>query len=263
MFRPHVHGGALVAATPRHGERAGAQGGAAFVAAGILLSRLAGLVRQSVFGHYLGTSDAADAYNAAFKIPTSSRTSSARECSAPPSSRSTLPCARRRRGRGAQGCGRGRRAAHPVTTAFTVAGVAATPSSSTHRARVLGRQARAHHPARPHLLPRHALLVLSAFCLGSSTATTGSSSATSRRWSGAPHRSPPSSSEDGLRLGPFDLAVVTAWARCRSAPPVAVQLPGCSPAWRAAPALARPQNQHVRDVVRSFFPSSRDAESSS
>jgi putative peptidoglycan lipid II flippase len=39
------------------------------VAAGILLSRLAGLVRQSVFGHFLGTSDAADAYNAAFKIP--------------------------------------------------------------------------------------------------------------------------------------------------------------------------------------------------
>ena len=39
------------------------------MAAGILLSRLAGLLRQSVFGHYLGTSDAADAYNAAFKIP--------------------------------------------------------------------------------------------------------------------------------------------------------------------------------------------------
>jgi putative peptidoglycan lipid II flippase len=47
-----------------------ARGGAAsLVAAGILLSRLAGLVRQRVFGHYLGTSDAADAYNAAFRIP--------------------------------------------------------------------------------------------------------------------------------------------------------------------------------------------------
>ena len=45
------------------------RGAAALVAAGILLSRLAGLVRQRVFGHYLGTSDAADAYNAAFKIP--------------------------------------------------------------------------------------------------------------------------------------------------------------------------------------------------
>src|ERR1700737_2016298 len=49
------------------GRRRG--GAAALVAAGILLSRLAGLVRQRVFGHYLGTSDAADAYNAAFKIP--------------------------------------------------------------------------------------------------------------------------------------------------------------------------------------------------
>jgi putative peptidoglycan lipid II flippase len=39
------------------------------VAAGILLSRLLGLVRNRVFAHYLGTSDAADAFNAAFKIP--------------------------------------------------------------------------------------------------------------------------------------------------------------------------------------------------
>ena len=59
-----------VAATPAAPAKGPARkGGAAFVAAGILLSRLAGLVRQSVFGHYLGTSDAADAYNAAFKIP--------------------------------------------------------------------------------------------------------------------------------------------------------------------------------------------------
>ena len=39
------------------------------VAAGILLSRLAGLVRQRVLGHYLGTSAAADAYTAAIRIP--------------------------------------------------------------------------------------------------------------------------------------------------------------------------------------------------
>jgi putative peptidoglycan lipid II flippase len=41
-----------------------------FVAAGILLSRLAGLVRLRVFAHYFGLeSDAADAFNAAFRIP--------------------------------------------------------------------------------------------------------------------------------------------------------------------------------------------------
>ena len=39
------------------------------VAAGILLSRILGLVRNRVFAHYFGTSDAADAFNAAFKIP--------------------------------------------------------------------------------------------------------------------------------------------------------------------------------------------------
>src|SRR6188472_2785555 len=41
-----------------------------FVAAGILASRLAGLVRLQVFAHYFGLeSDAADAFNAAFRIP--------------------------------------------------------------------------------------------------------------------------------------------------------------------------------------------------
>ena len=43
--------------------------GASLVAAGILLSRLLGLVRQRVIGHYFGLSDAADAFNAAFRIP--------------------------------------------------------------------------------------------------------------------------------------------------------------------------------------------------
>jgi putative peptidoglycan lipid II flippase len=41
-----------------------------FVAAGILCSRLAGLVRLRVFAHYFGLqSDSADAFNAAFRIP--------------------------------------------------------------------------------------------------------------------------------------------------------------------------------------------------
>jgi len=45
-------------------------GGAAFlVAAGILLSRIAGLIRQRVLGYYLATSPAADAYTAALRIP--------------------------------------------------------------------------------------------------------------------------------------------------------------------------------------------------
>lgn len=44
-------------------------GYAALVAAGILLSRIAGLVRTAVFAHYLGASRAADAFNVALKVP--------------------------------------------------------------------------------------------------------------------------------------------------------------------------------------------------
>ncbi len=42
---------------------------AGLVGAGILLSRLFGLLRQRALSHYLGLSDAADAFNAAFRIP--------------------------------------------------------------------------------------------------------------------------------------------------------------------------------------------------
>lgn len=45
------------------------RGGAFLVAAGIFLSRIAGLIRTRVFAHYLGNSAAADAFNAALKIP--------------------------------------------------------------------------------------------------------------------------------------------------------------------------------------------------
>lgn len=37
--------------------------------AGILLSRIAGLIRESIFAHYLGNSAAADAFKAGFRIP--------------------------------------------------------------------------------------------------------------------------------------------------------------------------------------------------
>lgn len=52
------------AAQPRTGRSA------VFVAAGIFLSRLAGLARQRAFAYYFGLqTDAADAFNAAFRIP--------------------------------------------------------------------------------------------------------------------------------------------------------------------------------------------------
>jgi putative peptidoglycan lipid II flippase len=50
--------------------RSAITGGAALVAAGILLSRITGLVRQRVFSHYFGLrNDAADAFTVALRIP--------------------------------------------------------------------------------------------------------------------------------------------------------------------------------------------------
>lgn len=55
--------GAVPGRPPRSG------GAAVFVALGILLSRLIGLIRQRIFARYLGLSDAADVYTVAFRIP--------------------------------------------------------------------------------------------------------------------------------------------------------------------------------------------------
>ncbi len=48
---------------------AGSKYFAFLVAAGIFLSRIAGLIRDRIFAHYFGNSDVADAFKAAFRIP--------------------------------------------------------------------------------------------------------------------------------------------------------------------------------------------------
>ena len=66
MTEPEVSGGIGTgnARPPRTGRSA------AFVAAGIFLSRMTGLVRSRVFAHYFGLqNDAADAFMAAVRIP--------------------------------------------------------------------------------------------------------------------------------------------------------------------------------------------------
>src|SRR5262249_6422113 len=50
-----------------NGEHTGSH--AFMVGAGILISRIIGVIRQRVFAHYLGFSDAAGAFSAAFRIP--------------------------------------------------------------------------------------------------------------------------------------------------------------------------------------------------
>ncbi len=56
-------------ASVERGERESTAKSAFMVGAGILISRVIGVVRQRVFGHYFGVSLAADAFNAAFRIP--------------------------------------------------------------------------------------------------------------------------------------------------------------------------------------------------
>jgi putative peptidoglycan lipid II flippase len=51
------------------GERESTAKGAFMVGAGILISRIIGVIRQRVFSHYLGIGDAAGAFTAAFRIP--------------------------------------------------------------------------------------------------------------------------------------------------------------------------------------------------
>ncbi|MEO8140866.1 MAG: murein biosynthesis integral membrane protein MurJ [Gemmatimonadota bacterium] len=55
--------------TPQSGEPPRGSSHAALVAAGIFLSRIFGLMRQRVLSHYLGLSDAGDAFGSAIRIP--------------------------------------------------------------------------------------------------------------------------------------------------------------------------------------------------
>ncbi len=57
------------AAEKSAGRRARSKPFAFLVACGIFLSRVTGLIRDRVFAHYFGNSDAADAFKAAFRIP--------------------------------------------------------------------------------------------------------------------------------------------------------------------------------------------------
>jgi putative peptidoglycan lipid II flippase len=72
--REDDRGGAAIARNQAIGDGrsgVGSRSGryAALVATGILLSRIAGLVRERIFSHFFGLSDAGDVFKAAFKIP--------------------------------------------------------------------------------------------------------------------------------------------------------------------------------------------------
>src|SRR5438270_11678981 len=56
-------------AQPPKSAIAGVGRSATLVAAGIFLSKIAGLIRERIFAHYFGNSDAADVFRAAVRIP--------------------------------------------------------------------------------------------------------------------------------------------------------------------------------------------------
>lgn len=59
----------MVSAANSSGSGGASKRAAFLVASGIFLSRIAGLIRDRVFAHYFGNSDAADAFKAALRIP--------------------------------------------------------------------------------------------------------------------------------------------------------------------------------------------------
>jgi putative peptidoglycan lipid II flippase len=248
---------AATGAAPARGRARG--GGAALVAAGILLSRLAGLVRQSVFGHFLGTSDAADAYNAAFKIPNFLQNLLGEGVL----SASFIPVYAALRAEGREDDARKVAGAVAglltlVTTVFTLAGVLATPVLIDLIAPGFSGDKRELTILLVRIFfPGTALLVFSAFCLGvlNSHHRFFLSYAAPVVWSAAQIAALVLGGH-GWRLGPADLAVVTAWGAVAGALlQVLVQVPTMLAllGGRLRLSLGR-ASAHVRDVVQGFLP---------
>lgn len=238
----------------RRAERTGRF--AVLVGAGILLSRIFGLVRQRFLSHYLGLGAAADAFNVAFRIPNSLQNLFGEGVL----SASFIPVYARLLADGDEE--EATRVANAVIAilalamaVLVLAGVAAAPvlvaviapgfEGATHDLTV--RLVRI-------LFPGVGLLVLSAWCLGvlnshrrfflSYTAPVIWNLAiiATLAWYGG-------------RLGEFQLAVVAAWgAVVGSALQLLVQLPTVIrllPRFRPALDVA---SEHVRKVIRNFGP---------
>ena len=233
---------------------------ALLVAAGILLSRIAGLIRQRVLGYYLATSPAADAYTAALRIPNFLQNLLGEGVL----SASFIPVYAALRGRGEEG--KARQVAGAVaglltllTGALALIGVAATPWLLDLIAPGFDGDTRALAIVLVRIFfPGISLLVLSAFCIGvlNSHHRFFLSYAAPVVWSAAiiaalilgAHAGPP---DDQARI-----AVWAAWgAVAGGALQLLVQLPSVlgllGKGTRLSLGRGDPQ---VAEVVRNFFP---------
>jgi putative peptidoglycan lipid II flippase len=231
--------------------------GAVFVAAGILLSRLAGLVRLRVFAHYFGLqSDAADAFNAAFRIPNFLQNlfgEGALSASFIPVYASLV-----RRGRQAEAdqvAGAVGAILALVVAVLVLAGLMTTPLLIGALAPGFAGEKRelTMHIVRI-LFPGAGLLVLSAWCLGvlNSHRRFLLSYAAPIMWNAAMITT---LWWFGRRRALADLAVMLAWGSVvGSALQCVVQIPVV---WRVAPYLrcsVGAAAAHIREVIRHFVP---------
>ena len=243
------------AAPLRRGAAAGGAA-AALVFAGILLSRLFGLVRQRVFAHYFGASETADAFTAALRIPNMLQNLLGEGVL----SSSFIPVYARLRGHGEED--EARRVAGAVAsllglaaTVLALVGVLAAPlvvdvilpGFSGAKRELTIRLVRI-------LFPGMAVLVLSAWCLGvlnshgrfflsyASPVLWNMSMIAAMWWFGG-------------RMGQNDLAIALAWGTVAGAVlQLLVQLPSVLFLLRRLRLSLGRRSRHVREVVRNFWP---------
>ena len=253
---------AAVTTSARPTPRPGA--GALLVGVGILLSRLSGLVRTRVLGHYLGIDAAADAYAAALRIPNFLQNLLGEGVL----SASFIPVYASLRARGPEGERDARRVAGAVAgllgvTAglFALLGSALTPWLIELIAPGFHGETRALAIRLVRIFfPGVSLLVLSAFCLGvqNSHRRFLLSYVAPVLWNAAIVAALLLGGR--ARLGQFELATVAAWGMVAgSALQLSAQLPtvlrllGGPRAAFSSLSLGR-GDANVRSVAASFFP---------
>jgi putative peptidoglycan lipid II flippase len=226
------------------------------VAAGILLSRIVGLIRSRVLAHFLATSDAADAFAAAFRIPNFLQNlfgEGALSASFIPVYAALLARDdREEAGRVAGAIGAILALAMSV---LVLAGVLATPILIDAIAPGFEGEKRELAIRLVRILfPGAGLLVLSAWCLGvlNSHRKFFLSYAAPVIWNLAIIAA---LIVAGPRMGQYPLAVVAAWASVAgSALQIAIQLPTVLAVARGIRPSLDLTSANVRTVIRNFMP---------
>ncbi len=226
------------------------------VAAGILLSRIFGLVRSRVVAHYLATSDAADAFTAAFRIPNFLQNlfgEGALSASFIPVYAGLL--ARRDRAEAGRVAGAVGALLALVVAVLVLAGVLVTPALIDLIAPGFegGKRELTIRLVRV-LFPGAGLLVLSAWCLGilNSHGRFFLSYAAPVIWNLAIIAALVGF---GGRVGQYPLAIAAAWgAVLGSALQLLIQLPTVLAVARGLRPALDLASDHVRTVIRNFTP---------